>query len=1351
MKNKSPDKRGIALVAVLAILVVLSILASTMIVNMQIEKKTSEASQQEQTLDLLAFSAIEHTIAILSIADDDDVNRLKILNRSFRSKNTNRWINVCDSLGNLCGRYRITVEDEAGKINLNNAWLLHSSKGDGWNTGEINFPKALGLRIANAKKLLDFRYGPNGLPGTRIDDDRNNPFLMADGIDNNANGIIDEEDEGVNDPGEYNAKFLCGDDRAFMSINETLRVLESIFPKNLSPAERKKALNEIARRATVHSTDYPGSQTLQNSSPSDINAMTARQCKKRLRKANTKDPFERSSKSLDSLTANLIDYRDENHVLSTVGSQYGVEQICFNELLANDGMQSQPPFTQMMLGGGSDDQKDWIYENSILFRIRSTDHDTRIQKYYINKNKWKYIDSGDSVWRLDAIKSWDVEIIKNGKHVQLLGPAENRYGKPVWMAGAQKGWKRFCDIQESIGKYGKLTMRGDAGFGKKVKYQTVKWPKNFFKNQYISIGYTDPEKDKGSDWYKAVKLPPTSKQAIKITESTVNGQLTLESAVGPTNGLISRCILWNWGGGTYPICATPDCMTRITVQKLEPGKYYLPSVACLWDETANLGLGFGPVDKISGNIRQPRSHRLDYGGDGSDAIPVRTGKRGNLNLYLKSSSDTSPSKMPTIGSFAFIRPEVIELINIGSHPVSLKGWTLMFNSGSVANNIGVIDSAQSYKFNNGRPDFNPTIMPNKYFYLVNNMKLFNSEFGNGKPDNKWGASAEQNFPVWEIPSGSWGVQYKITKAVKDKNSNIGGNGRMPRIYVQNANFKKDQFKGEILEFIDSDHKSSFDGTRYRIVYSGKDWFAVATGSDWPDHLKSLQPPNCDKVMLVGMPAKGGIVSMTLKNEYQQIAARTVEYSYLDRAPESWYGYSSEKIDPSGYNWVVQKKPTIGGQTYLAQNRSSRRNTSMMPHVKNGPFVSIGEIQRVSADGDFKNVGSGRSKGEAKRAIKAMANVFCSSIIRLNAADETTERKGWDSTLKTVTSVKNGIVTTKNAKWEIDQWKGQTLRFMTGKMRGECFPIFGNTKNSLLLTKQNDSQKPHSTPGIKILSASKDDLFSIGPGYKTPLCFTRKENCKGEWTWKKRISTPGNYDLYLFGLNDAISTTEFLEENNNAPLDIEVWNFITKSYDLLCKNQKYNKSDEIYAGKIKPENISNGGDFKLRLTPHQLIDSASEDIKDILSNSSSKQRKNTGYAWFNYAVITPVPVNGRVNVNTAPARLLSCLPGMNNKLAKNIAEGKGDDDKSTLKPYKQLGDLLDVRGMTLKHFRRIANLVCVSSSAYTINVELQVTKDLNRDGIFSKNEGDKILAERRKRIIIAGKENSHGKKIYSVVD
>ena len=503
-------------------------------------------------------------------------------------------------------------------------------------------------------------------------------------------------------------------------------------------------------------------------------------------------------------------------------------------------------------------------------------------------------------------------------------------------------------------------------------------------------------------------------------------------------------------------------------------------------------------------------------------------------------------------------------------------------------------------------------------------------------------------------------------------------------------------------------------------------------------------------MLVGMPAKGGIVSMTLKNEYQQIVARTVEYSYLNKAPELWYGYSSEKVDPSGYNWDVQKNPTIGGQIHLARNRASRRKKSIMPYVKNGHFVSIGEVQRVSTGSDFENIGSGRSKGESKRAIKALANVFCSSIIRLNAADEMTEIKGWDSTLKAVDSVNNATIITKNGNWEIDQWKGQTLRFMTGEMRGESFPIFGNTKNSIILSDPKNYQKPHSTPGLKSLSAEKKDLFSVGPGYKTPLCFTRQENLKGEWTWRKRIPVPGKYDLYIFGLNDAINTTEFLEENNNAPLDIEVWNYEKKSFDLLCKNRKYDKSDNIYAGKILPQNVSDDGDFKLRITPHQLVDTASENKKDILKNGAAKQKRRSGYAWFNYAVITPVPVNGRVNVNTAPARLLSCLPGVNVNLAKNISEGVGDNNNS-LKPYKQLGDIIKVRGMTLDNFRRIANLVCVSSSAYTISVELQVNKDINSDGKISEKDGDKILASRRKRIVITGKPEADGKMNYSVVN
>jgi len=898
-----------------------------------------------------------------------------------------------------------------------------------------------------------------------------------------------------------------------------------------------------------------------------------------------------------------------------------------------------------------------------------------------------------------------------------------------------------------------LTLKGNPGFGKDVSYKTIKWPKNFFKNHYISIGFTDPAREKLPSWYKAKELPPTDRRAIKIIASSDKGLLTLDKTVTFTNDLISRCILWSWGGGTAPNCILPNCMTRITVQGLQPGKYYLPTVSCIWDSKENTKLGFAPLGDINGDNRLPFRHRLDYGGDGADAVPVRSSQGGYLNVYARTDSQTRYGKHPTLHGLTFLRPEAIELINIGPHAISLRGWTLMFNTGSVANNIGVINSAQGYNLRGAKLDYNPSINSKDYFYLVNNLKLFNSEFGSGTPNNKWGGAATQSVPVWEIPSESWGVQYEIVKAVKDAKSNVQGNERMPRIYLKNANFKVDQFKGEVLEMVDSQHRSGtdqrFDGTRWRVVYNGKDWFAIATGSDWPDHLKRLQPPNCDRVMLIGMPAKGGIVSMTLKNEYQQIAARTIAYDYLDKVPEEWYGYSAEKIDPTGYNWAIREKPTISGQTRLAENRAMRSQGRVQPHVKNGPFVSIGEIRKVSTGGDFENVSEGQGAGAAKRAIAAMANVFCSSPVRLEAADETADMQGWDSAMGTVAFAGHGTVTAVHSNWEKDQWAGHTLRFMTGRMRGESFPIFGNTKKSLLLKSPQSSDKPRSTPGKKSMSASKDDTFSIGPGYRSPLCYTRKNNRKGEWTWHKRIAVPGEYDLYIFGLNDAISTTEFLEENLNASLDVEVWNYSKNVFDTLCQRKMYNKSDEIHAGKITREHVSENGDFKMRITSHQVVDTASVDSEDLIGKTENRRR--TGFAWFNYAVITPVPVIGRVNVNTAPARLLASLPGVDMALAKNIASGCTSENKPGIKPYKYPGDLLDVQGMTLKIFHRIANLITVSSSAYTLDTECQAILDVDGNGRFDEESGDKILGEKHVRFVLQGQKNTDEKMTYITVE
>ncbi len=239
----------------------------------------------------------------------------------------------------------------------------------------------------------------------------------------------------------------------------------------------------------------------------------------------------------------------------------------------------------------------------------------------------------------------------------------------------------------------------------------------------------------------------------------------------------------------------------------------------------------------------------------------------------------------------FVQAEVMELINVSPRPISLKNWTLTFNSGSITNDIGQVDYSVGYGAGPGGRNVNPTIDGNGYFYLVNNMKLFNADFGTKRPE-LWGQTASQRVPIWELPTDSWGVQYEQWR---------------------------------------------FDPG---------------------------QPSHIDTVTLLGMPAKGGIVSMTLKNEHTQIAARTVEYAFRDEDPHGWYGQTTEKQDPTHYLWTMRRTPSISGNSQLARHRAVRATAGAKVQIKNGPFNSVAELRHVRHGEQFENIGEGYSKAQS---------------------------------------------------------------------------------------------------------------------------------------------------------------------------------------------------------------------------------------------------------------------------------------------------------------------------------------------------------------------------------------------------
>ena len=147
-------------------------------------------------------------------------------------------------------------------------------------------------------------------------------------------------------------------------------------------------------------------------------------------------------------------------------------------------------------------------------------------------------------------------------------------------------------------------------------------------------------------------------------------------------------------------------------------------------------------------------------------------------------------------------------------------------------------------------------------------------------------------------------------------------------------------------------------------------------------------------------------------------------------------------------------------------------------------------------------------------------------------------KGWHPAFGESELNSSDGVTLKGAKWEADIWVDQSVSILSGKNRGEVFKINGNTANKATVAGR-------SVPNRKQFSIRRGDKFSIGPGYATSLFYTRKDTQPGIWEWKNKGIPKGNYDLTLFGLNDSIKTTEFLEENHNAALNVYIFNFQDK--------------------------------------------------------------------------------------------------------------------------------------------------------------------------------------------------------------
>lgn len=1191
------------------------------------------------------------------------------------------WFPVRNERGALIGRYAVLIEDESAKINLNVASLIPPQRAhEGLSPCEIllgdGTKSGIPLSVQALANLMQFKYGPNGVPGARGDDNFNNATLMADGLDNNANGLIDELDEGVDEPEEYNAARPYGDDRAFFSLREAWATAVPNQPWSSA------GFAAFRSTATLHSRDAglrwdPATRSWLPRQ--HLNVASARELHRTLATANQRFPFEGNQRQLRRLAAAAADYRDENAVLSTVASEYGIEAVCFNEVLANEGSRLMLPY-----------RINEVYGDRRVFSL------PYFYSFYNYRNTSPVTsDNPAQRERFDRTTAFAVDF--SSVRFTPSGISLELDRSPLEPGGYRNWFEQFRQLLRARGR-------------KFIENDRVRWPENLWRNGYLCVYRTATS---GGLPAKIFKIERSTDRALFINAS----QLAPEDYVNFTSRYYYAQIR-SWTHDRAYYAEHPEVSTWTVVPFLQPNTYYrvyiqetnlqIPDDDTLYSQHLSERLD---VDGNFNRYSEQEIHRLRYRYKDGEAI--RADRQGCIDIYLTSSRECSPRRRNRFNAAYCVRPDIIELMNISDRPISLRGWSLVANTGSLAYELGSIDHAVLYsREDSGRKvELNPMINPNEYFYLCNNLEIFDRDFG-GSRDGIWGNSSDEMMPAYEISDDRWGVRFTI-KSLREVS---GADGWTTYVTCENENWKKDQFQDEIAEFQSTRRDPrgvarSPDGIRYSIDGNTRNTLIFK-------NLKlqeySFVEPG-DSVMIVGLPRIGGFVSLTLKNQYGQIAARVIEYGNpgtdLQREPRRWLGWSAEKPDPTREEWVLRRTPTFGGTPRRARNASAILPPGAGVRLKNGAYASVAELARVLRIANWQQDRRDARDVSATKLVQAATEFFDTRGIRLDAEEEGARIRGWRPAFGENTIADTRGITDHRAVWPVNVWSNQLVLMLSGQRRGEIFAVQNNGQNRLRVVGR-------SVPSRQTFYAGAGDRYSLGPGYASPFFYTRSASDSGEWEWKNKRIPKASYRLFLCGLNDSIRTTEFLEENFNPRIDIRVYNYDTQQYDLIARGRQYDKNDTIDAGLIRPCHISPSGGLRLRLDA-----------------SGLNHQHCRGFAWFDYLYLAPIPTEGLINVNTAPPRILMALNGVDEELAEAIFKGLDTAGVPRLKPYTSLGDLLRVRGMTIDRFSGLANLVTVRSDQFTVHVLAQMIKDKDGDGQYDPRRGDRIDATVRLRAVL----------------
>ncbi|MBN1916695.1 MAG: hypothetical protein JW889_02195 [Verrucomicrobia bacterium] len=375
-----------ALLMALAVLVLMAILAVSFYSSQSLEREGADNARYARSAEAIAESGLNWAMELLARDRDDAANGLALAydtnydiwgprardsGRGYAnnddlllSGNPNevdlsplfgtgsgaqsydaRWIPIHDG-NRLIGRFAVIVEDECGKVNVNVAGSTNYILMDGLSPAEFLFNVCLNkinssLGDTEAAQIIDLRHGPDNKPGAAgVDDDNDGP-LGFPYCDDDLDGTVDEDGDGLDEPDEYDPLSIKGDDLVFSDLSTILLAdaIRAYRGDGTDPAKLEK-YNKLLAYLTVNSHTQavypvePDNDYTEWRTKLSLNEATVQQIFDELDVLRQADrlPVAKDADGdalLAQIAANIADQIDEDSEPTALGGKHGLEKTAY--------------------------------------------------------------------------------------------------------------------------------------------------------------------------------------------------------------------------------------------------------------------------------------------------------------------------------------------------------------------------------------------------------------------------------------------------------------------------------------------------------------------------------------------------------------------------------------------------------------------------------------------------------------------------------------------------------------------------------------------------------------------------------------------------------------------------------------------------------------------------------------------------------------------------------------------------------------------------------------------------------------------------------------------------------------